>query len=71
VWQKIHARNNSAQHLSTDHDYVLVYAKDKNLLTVGRVDRTELSDMDCQAPGLMESWLAGFQGCGDRLGHRV
>ncbi|KAB1915654.1 creatininase family protein [Micromonospora sp. AMSO31t] len=26
---------------------------------------------ECQAPGLMESWLAGFQGCGDRLGHRV
>ena len=25
----------------------------------------------CQAPGLMESWLAGFQGRGDRLGHRV
>ncbi|MEV5695187.1 hypothetical protein [Micromonospora globbae] len=25
----------------------------------------------CQAPGLMESWLAGFQGCGDRVGHRV
>jgi murein DD-endopeptidase MepM/ murein hydrolase activator NlpD len=25
----------------------------------------------CQAPGLVESWLAGFQGCGDRLGHRV
>ncbi len=25
----------------------------------------------CQAPGLMESWLAGFQGCGDRPGHRV
>jgi hypothetical protein len=25
----------------------------------------------CQALGLMESWLAGFQGCGDRLGHRV
>ena len=28
-------------------------------------------DQECQAPGLMESWLAGFQGCGDGLGHRV
>jgi adenine-specific DNA-methyltransferase len=26
VWQKLHARNNSTQHLSTDHDFVLVYA---------------------------------------------
>jgi hypothetical protein len=25
----------------------------------------------CQAPGLMEGGLAGFQGCGDRVGHRV
>ncbi|MGI5246653.1 lectin [Dactylosporangium sp. CA-139066] len=25
----------------------------------------------CQAPGLMESGLSGFQGCGDRPGHRV
>lgn len=46
VWQKIHARNNSAQHLSTDHDYLLVYAKEKNSLTLGRVERTELSDGD-------------------------
>jgi hypothetical protein len=27
-------------------------------------------DLDCQAPGLMETGLAGFQGCGDRVGHR-
>ena len=29
-----------------------------------------LVDM-CQAPGLMESGLSGFQGCGDGVGHRV
>jgi hypothetical protein len=34
--------------------------------TLARYERAE-----CQAPGLVESWLAGFQGCGDRLGHRV
>jgi adenine-specific DNA-methyltransferase len=50
VWQKIHARNNSAQHLSTDHDYLLVYAKGKGSLTFGRVDRTELSDLDFWNP---------------------
>ena len=30
IWQKIHARNNSAQHFSSDHDYIVVFAKDKN-----------------------------------------
>jgi acyl-CoA synthetase (AMP-forming)/AMP-acid ligase II len=25
----------------------------------------------CQVPGLMETGLVGFQGCGDRVGHRV
>ena len=25
----------------------------------------------CQAPGLVETGLVGFQGCGDRVGHRV
>jgi adenine-specific DNA-methyltransferase len=50
VWQKIHARNNSAQHLSTDHDYLLVYAREKTSLTLGRVERTELSDGDFWNP---------------------
>jgi hypothetical protein len=35
--------------------------------TDGRLTKNNL----CQAPGLMESWLAGFQGCGDRLDDRV
>ena len=41
--------------------------------TGGNDDRlsTWIAEVKCQAPGLMESWLAGFQGCGDRLGHRV
>lgn len=50
VWQKIHARNNSAQHFSTVHDYVLVYAANRSLLQLGRVDRTELSDSDFWNP---------------------
>lgn len=29
VWQKLHARNNSAQHFSADHDWILVYAKSR------------------------------------------
>lgn len=50
IWQKIHARNNSAQHFSTVHDYLLVFAKDRSLLTLGRVPRTQLSDSDFWNP---------------------
>lgn len=50
IWQKIHARNNSAQHFSADHDYILVFAKDKDSLTLNRIDRTELSDKEFWNP---------------------
>lgn len=50
IWQKIHARNNSAQHLSADHDYILVFAKNKDSLVLNRIDRTELSDKEFWNP---------------------
>ncbi|MFI9552722.1 site-specific DNA-methyltransferase [Nonomuraea endophytica] len=50
VWQKIHARNNSAQHLSAVHDYLLVYARSKSDLVLNRIDRTELSDQEFWNP---------------------
>jgi adenine-specific DNA-methyltransferase len=50
VWKKIHARNNSAQHFSADHDYLLVYAKDKSEFRVNRVARTSASDGDFWNP---------------------
>ena len=50
VWQKIHARNNSAQHFSAVQDYLLVYAADRARLSLGRVERTELSDLDFWNP---------------------
>jgi len=50
VWQKIHARNNSAQHFSAVQDYLLVYALDRSRLKLGRVERTELSDSDFWNP---------------------
>jgi adenine-specific DNA-methyltransferase len=50
IWQKIHARNNSAQHFSSDHDYLLVFAKDRDSLTLNRIDRTELSDKEFWNP---------------------
>lgn len=50
VWQKIHGRNNSAQHFSAVQDYLLVYALDRSRLKLGRVERTELSDSDFWNP---------------------
>lgn len=50
VWQKIHARNNSAQHFSADHDFVLVYAKDAAKWRPNRIARTEKSDGDFWNP---------------------
>ncbi len=50
VWQKIHARNNTAQHFSAVHDFMLVYAKDRNQLVLGRVARTSASDSDFWNP---------------------
>jgi adenine-specific DNA-methyltransferase len=58
IWQKIQGRNNSAQHFSTDHDYVLVFAKDAESWSRNRIDRTGLSDADFWNPDndLRGSW---------------
>lgn len=50
IWQKIHARNNSAQHFSADHDFVLVYAKDAARWNPNRIRRTAKSDGDFWNP---------------------
>lgn len=50
IWQKIHARNNSAQHFSSDHDYILVFAKDKERFELNRTDRTDISDKEFWNP---------------------
>ena len=50
IWQKIHARNNSAQHFSSDHDYIVVFAKDRNSWPRNRIDRTELSNSEFWNP---------------------
>ena len=50
VWQKLHARNNSAQHFSADHDYVLGYARRLNLWERNKVARTFASDADFWNP---------------------
>ena len=50
VWQKLHARNNTAQHFSTDHDFVLVYARNLPLWKRNKVGRTAESDADFWNP---------------------
>jgi adenine-specific DNA-methyltransferase len=50
IWQKLHARNNSAQHLSADHDSVIVYSKDITRWKRNKLDRTEASDADFWNP---------------------
>jgi adenine-specific DNA-methyltransferase len=50
IWQKIHARNNSALHFSADHDFVIVYAKDAAKWRPNRVARTAKSDGDFWNP---------------------
>ena len=50
IWQKIHARNNSAQHFSADHDFIHVYAKDAREWRPNRLSRTAKSDADFWNP---------------------
>jgi adenine specific DNA methylase Mod len=50
IWQRLHARNNSAKHFSADHDFILVYAKDPERWTRNKVPRTEASDSDFWNP---------------------
>ena len=50
IWQKIHARNNTARHFSDDHDFKLVYAKSADQWVPNKVSRTDASDSDFWNP---------------------
>jgi adenine-specific DNA-methyltransferase len=50
IWQKLHARNNSAQHMSADHDFVLAYARNLSAWSRNKVPRTDASDADFWNP---------------------
>ena len=41
VWQKIHSIKNDAKYLSQNHDFVLVYAKNKEMISFNLLPRTE------------------------------
>ncbi|MCB9905258.1 MAG: site-specific DNA-methyltransferase [Planctomycetes bacterium] len=50
VWQKNHARNNSAKYLADDHDFILVYARELDHWRRNKVERTAASDADFWNP---------------------
>ncbi|WP_316347355.1 site-specific DNA-methyltransferase [Desulfuromonas acetoxidans] len=41
LWQKNYSPKNTAEFFSSDHDYILIYAKNKMELEIGSLDRTE------------------------------
>ncbi len=41
IWQKMDSPKNTAVHLSVDHDYILIYARDAAVWRPNRVPRTE------------------------------
>lgn len=50
VWQKIFSPKSTARHLSEAHDYVLLYAKDKNKWKRNLLPRTEAHDRNYRNP---------------------
>lgn len=50
IWQKIHARNNTARHFSDDHDFKVVYAQNADKWVPNKVNRTSASNSDFWNP---------------------
>jgi len=50
VWQKVYSPKNQAKRISSDHEYVLVYAKDINNLDFDLLPRTEEMDKRYKNP---------------------
>lgn len=41
IWHKVYSPKNTAKYFSEDHDYLLVYAKNKEIWRPGQLERTE------------------------------
>jgi adenine-specific DNA-methyltransferase len=50
IWQKNFAPKNDAKYFSTSHDYILCYAKNKELFIPGRLKRTSKHNKDYKNP---------------------
>lgn len=44
IWQKVYTTKNSARHFSDMHDYILVYARDKEVWSIGNLPRSAKQD---------------------------
>lgn len=44
IWHKKHTRSNDARWFSDNHDFILVYAKDKNSWKINKLPRTDKQD---------------------------
>ena len=50
IWERAYAPKNDARFISNSHDYVLMYARDINNFTIGRLLRTEEANARYQNP---------------------
>ena len=50
IWERAYAPKNDARFVSNSHDYVLMFAKDINQFTIGRLPRTEEANARYQNP---------------------
>ena len=41
IWERAYAPKNDAKFVSNSHDYVIMYAKNVDIFTIGRLPRTE------------------------------
>lgn len=61
LWQKIHSIKNDAKYLSVNHDFVLMYAKDINSITINLLKRTEVMNSRYKNPDndIRGPWQSG------------
>jgi adenine-specific DNA-methyltransferase len=50
IWEKTTSARNDASHVSVDHDYIIVFAKQKELLSLNGLPRTEASEAAYRNP---------------------
>ena len=44
IWEKVYSPKSSAKYFSDNHDFIVVYARDKELFEIGLLPRTEQAD---------------------------
>jgi adenine-specific DNA-methyltransferase len=72
VWEKVTSARNDAKHFSTDQDYLLVYARDKEQFSPRGLSRTEASDAAYRNPDNdpRGPWREGDYKCGKTADER-